>query len=105
LSLDSISTIENAEAEAAKLKSEALQKAKEILNRAESEGKLSVEQAKDRAREEILIYREKLGEATSRELELINDTSRSQKSAIRECAEAKLPEVSAMIKERIVNGK
>jgi len=105
LALDVISTIESAEAEALRLKNEAVLKAKELLAGTETEGKRTVEAASAKAQQEIRSYEEKLREDTTRELAEIKNTGEREQAAIRENACAKLSAVSEMIKERIVNGK
>lgn len=104
MSLDVISEIEEAEAAAAKIRSDAKAEAAAIVSKAEADGKALIAAAKKRASEEAAAaMKEKDEEAAAKRLEIIQQTKK-ETEVLTFMAKGRMDTAARFIRERIVEG-
>jgi V/A-type H+-transporting ATPase subunit G/H len=104
LSLDSIAKITEAEAAAARMKSDATADARRTVELAEENGKAALEKALSDAEKETLQLRRELEKKAATDAEELNSKTLSHCAAVRAHAEARLDKAAAIVVDRIVKG-
>ena len=102
MSVEAITSVTQAEAEAKAAVAAAEAKARQIISDAEAEGKAAVEAAAARAESELKELRRRTEEKSALESRELSETLEGRRAQLRAQAEPKRKEAAALIVERIV---
>ena len=104
MSLEAIAAVERAEADAQRIKAEAVAEAKRVLAGAEAAGCEAVEAARRKAGEELKEMSVRAEEKAADEVAVLRQETEARKGALRAGAESRMNNAAGKIVERIVNG-
>ena len=104
MALDMIAAVEEAENEAAKIRSKAKLEAANIVAQAEADGKASIKEAVERAADQSALMAADLDKRADDDIEgIVAETGKIQRD-LRVSADAHMDEAVNLIKERIIAG-
>ena len=104
MALEAIARVEQAEADAVRLKTEAAQKARRLAVIAEGEGEQALEAARQRAAARLQELDRQAEERIRAEADRIRAETESELSVLRARAENRLDQAAEIIAERFVSG-
>nr|PZN09646.1 MAG: hypothetical protein DIU64_08265 [Caldicoprobacter oshimai] len=103
MGIDAIKEIRQAEQQAEEIKKQAMEKAREILRRAEEEGNRFLVEVTQQAQQERQQFMRQAEEEARKEIEALNQKAEEECQKIRQMAQAKLDKAISLIMGKVVN--